>query len=217
MELFNLPNSTLVNRVIPKNAFDSYSTGKQKKLFTDLVAKITWTNKISPETTNLSAREINELQIFKIELKVKAEIQPLLDLIDKSIPYHIIFVVHHENSVYLSTSAKHVHPVKNDSAVLDWNFKTEWFPADENKYKINLKKSIDAIHHDFCIQLTGNPSLESISLPAVIDNQKKINSLKREIESLKNSIAGCKQFNKKVELNLKLKSTENKLKELYSA
>jgi hypothetical protein len=89
MELFKLPHTAKVNRVIPKNAFDSYTTAKQKKQFTYLIARITWTHKLSKDTVNLEGKDIKEIQVFRIELKVKEEIQTVLDIIDKSIPYNI--------------------------------------------------------------------------------------------------------------------------------
>ena len=69
MEVFNLPTSAKVGKAIPKNAFESYTNTKLKKLFSDHVARITWLYKLSPKTSNLEANEIKEIQIFKIELK----------------------------------------------------------------------------------------------------------------------------------------------------
>jgi len=69
MELLKLPINTQVNRVIPKNTFDSFTNTKQKKLFTDKILRIIWTHKLSKLTTNLPSKEIQEIQIFKVELK----------------------------------------------------------------------------------------------------------------------------------------------------
>ena len=214
MELFSLPHTTKVNRVIPKNAFDSYTTAKQKKLFSDLIARITWAHKISTETVNLESQDIKEIQIFRIELKAKEDIQPVLDIIDKAIPYHIIFIVEHEQFIYISTSAKHSHPVNEDNAVIDWTFKTDWFRPAENKYTLQLKKSVDAVYLDFCIQLSDKPSMASRPIQDLIAYRKQVSALVKEIARLKSSIANSKQFKDKVELNLKLKATEDKLQSL---
>lgn len=214
MELFSLPNTAKVNRLIPKNAFDSYTTARQKKLFTELIVRITWTHKISTETVNLVSKDIKEIQVFKIELKVKQDIQSVLDIIDKSIPYNIVFVIVHENMIYLSTSTKHPHPVNEDKAVIDWTFKTDWFLPEENNYYLLLKKSIDAVYLDFCIQLSGKSSMASRPLQELIYYKKKVDALEKKIARLKSDITKSKQYNNKVELNLKLKATENELKEL---
>lgn len=214
MELFSLPHTAKVNRVIPKNAFDSYTTAKQKKLFTELIARITWSHKLSPETINLEAKDIKEIQVFEIELKVKQEIQQLLEIIDKSIPYNIIFVVEHDTMIYISTSSKHPNPINEDNAVIDWTFKTDWFEPSQNKYTLQLKKSIDAIYHDFCIQISGKFTMANKSLQDLIFFKKNVDALEKVMARLKSSIANSKQFNNKVELNLKLKGIEQELKKL---
>lgn len=216
MDLFSLPNTARVNRVIPKNAFDRYTTAKQKKLFTDLITRITWTHKLSTDTVNLEAKDIKEIQVFRIELKVKEEIQTILDIIDKSIPYNIVFVIEFDGRIYISTSTKHSHPVNEDKAVIDWTFKTGWFRPSQNKYTLQLKKSIDAVYHDFCIQLSGKSSMATKSLQALIAYKKKVDALEKEISRLKSGIANSKQFNNKVELNLKLKAIEKELQSLLS-
>jgi len=216
MELFKLPHTTIVNRVIPKNAFDSYTTAKQKKLFTELIARITWTHKLSPDTINLEAKDIKEIQVFKIELKVKQEIQTVLDIIDKSIPYNIIFVVEHDTMIYISTSSKHPHPINEDNAVIDWTFRTDWLLPSQNKYTLQLKKSIDAIYHDFCVQLSEKYSMSNKTLKDLIAFNKEVDALVKEITKLKSEIAGCNQFKNKVDLNLKLKAKEEKLQSLLS-
>jgi hypothetical protein len=212
MELSNLPHTTKVQRVIPKNAFDSYTTSKQRKLFTDLVARITWSHKLAPETINLEAKEIKEIQVFRIELKMQEEIQPLLDVMDRAIPYQIVFLVIHGENMYISTSSKHIHPVNEDNAVIDYTFKTDWFHTKERNFTFNLSRSIDAVYHDFCLQLSGAGSFAKKSMGALVEYSKQVDYLNKEIEKLKSSITSSKQFNHKVELNIRLKDLEKQLK-----
>ena len=216
MEIFNLPNTASVNKVIPKNTFDSYTSSKQKKLFSELISRITWTHKISTDTVNLIAKEIKEIQVFRIELKQKQDVQQVLDLIDKLIPYNIIFVIDYDGMIYLSTSVKHPHPANDDNTVIDWTFKTDWFHPIECSYTLSLKKNIDSVYHDFCVQLTGKNKLVEKSLSDVIAFKKVEKSIKSEISNLKSKIANCNQFNKKVEMNLQLRVFERKLEELQS-
>lgn len=211
MELFKLPHTTIVYRVIPKNAFDAYTTGKQKKLFSTTVARITWLNKISSDTVNLEAREVKEIQVFKIELKVKRDIREILDTIDKAIPYNIIFIIEHGMDMYLSTSAKHQHPVNSDNAVIDWTFKSLWFSRNENIYLINLKRNLDEVYHDFCIQLSATPEMTNLSLKELIRYRSERDSVEKEILLLKKNIKNSKQYKTKVELNMLLKQKLNEL------
>jgi hypothetical protein len=217
MDLFILPPSTRVSRVIPKNAFDSYVSNRQKRLFTDLVSKIVWTHKISPETVNLESKSISEIQLFRIELKTDQEFKPVLELIDKAIPYQIIFAVTFGEQALISTSVKHAHPVKPEQSVIDWTLKSDWFMASTNPYSIQLKKSIDAVYEDFCNQLSGLTNGQPQSVEKIIALQRQVSDLEKEIAQLKSKIANSKQFNVKVELNMKLKSAQEALKELMLA
>ena len=214
MEVFKLPASTIVNKVVPKNLFDPYTTTKQKKLFTDLIQRITWTHKLAHETVNLEAKEIKEIQLLKVELKSLERVDTLLAIIDKAVPYNIIFIVCYQENMYLSTSVKHPHPVNADNSVVDWSFKTDWFIREDNKYTLVLKKSLDAVYLDFCIQLSVRPDLLKKSLHELVEQSKSIDALTKEISHLKAAIASCKQFNQKVELNTRLSEVKLQLKSI---
>lgn len=208
--MFNLPSTTKLNKLIPKNAFDSYTNSKQKKDFANNVSRITWSNKISVDTTNLQSKEILEIQIFNIELKEKTQIKSILNIIDKAIPYPIIFIIRNGKSIYLSTSPKHHNPKNEDLAVIDYTFSTDWFNENENGFEIELKNDIDWVYKTFCEQF-NKPKSTVKDLKELITTQKEVDGLNKEIEKVKLAIARSKQFNKKVELNIKLKELEGKL------
>src|SRR5665811_603852 len=126
MGLFQLPPATQVNRIIPKNAFDKYTDSKEKREFIGKVEKIRWLHKISPDTTNLSFKAVAELQIFELSLRLKDEIPDLVKIIDRSIPYPIIFILTFGEELRLSISKKHQHPTNEDNSVLDWSFTSPW-------------------------------------------------------------------------------------------
>jgi len=211
MDFFNLPSRTKVGRVVPKNAFDEYTNTKQKKQFTDGIQRITWTHKLSIETVNLEAKDIKEIQVFKIELKKQTDILKILEIINKAIPYHIVFWVEFKEQAYISTASKHPHPANEDIAVVDWTFSSDWFNKDNNGYAFNLKGSLDTVFKDLCVQLTGKPDLGKQSLDSILNGQQEIDRLKKEISKLKSAISKSKQFNEKVDLNLKLKTAEKEL------
>lgn len=202
--MFNLPPSTKIQKVIPKNAFDKYTNAKQKKLFSDKIQRITWTNKIAFDTVNLTGTDVSEIQLFKIELKEKTVIKELLSIIEKSIPYHILFWIEFGNEFYISTSAKHLHPQNQDFAVIDYTFTSDWKLIDDNKYQIELKNNLDWIFKNVCDQLKSVDT-KTKSISELVEKQKSNNAIIKEIEKIKTEIARCKQFNKKVELNILLK------------
>ncbi len=211
MELLKLPINTQVNRVIPKNTFDSYTNTRQKKLFTDKVLRIAWTHKLSKQTTNLPSKEIKEIQVFRIELKTCEAIPQILSIIDKAIPYPIIFIIHYEEKVYCATSIKHPHPTNENNAVVDWTFTSDWMEATKFSLKLNLKGSIEEAHKDFCLQLSGREDLKKKSMDQIVKFHQEKHALELEIEKLKQQISRSRRFKEKVELNLKLKEKEKEL------
>lgn len=214
MEIFDLPDKVKVNKVVPKNAFDSFTNSKQKQLFTDLIKRITWEYKISEATTNLPAKEIKEIQVFYIELKEKQEVRGILDIIDKAIPYPIIFLVNWNNDFYFTTSTKHAHPINENISVIDWTFKSDWFQKENiGNFTLPLKKSLDNVYEVFCFQLAGENKNNTSTLPELVKHHERLATLKTAIDQLQKKIKGAKQFNKKLELNQEL---NNKKKELQA-
>jgi hypothetical protein len=214
MNPFILPPTSEVNKIIPKNAFDIFTNSKEKKQFSEFVNKMIWLNKLSVETINLAGNEISEIQIFKIELKIKQEIDFLISIIDKVIPYPIIFFILYEEEYYISTSQKHINPIKQDKTVIDWKFKSEWILCQDLRYSLNLRKSLDFIFLDFCNQLVQPCHKIFQSMAELVAYQKALNQINKEINRIETAIKNCKQFNKKVELNLELGKIQSKRKEL---
>lgn len=211
MEFFNLPAQAKVGRVVPKNAFDAHTNTKQKKLFTDCVQRITWTHKLSPDTVNLTAKEVAEIQVFKIALKQRSDITKLLEVIDKAVPYAIVFWVEHEGQAYLSAASKHPHPLNEDRSVVDWRFTSDWFLVEASPYALRLAVSLDAVLKDLCLQIVGRPDLSDRPMREILEHQQTVAHLRHEIERLKSAISKSKQFKEKVALNLRLRELEGEL------
>lgn len=212
--MFELPPSTTLNKNIPKSAFDQVTNTKQKRQFTDIISKIRWANKLSPHTINLSGKDINEIQIFEVQLKKKEQVFDLLNVIDKSIPYHIIFILKYGEEVLFSASQKHPHPANEGVAVIDWNFKSGWVNEKKNPFQLVLRKSLDFIFQDFCHQLSGRGSNSDSDLTTLIEKERKLKELESSISKLQSAIKRTKQFNLKVEMNLKLQNLMKEVNEV---
>lgn len=62
--------------------------------------------------------------------------------------------------------------------------------------------------------MAGKPEMASKTLNAILHHQQETDRLTKEITQLKKAIVQSKQFNEKVELNLKLKQYERELNAL---
>src|SRR5690606_2275096 len=150
-------------------------------LFSDKIQRITWTSKIAFDTVNLTGTDVSEIQLFKIELKEKTVIKDLLSIIEKSIPYHIIFWIEFGNEFYISTSVKHLHPQNENVAVIDYTFTSEWKSIEDNTYQIELTNNLDWIFKNVCDQFKSI-NLNTKSISELVEKQKNNDAILKEIE-----------------------------------
>lgn len=213
MIIFELPPSTFVNRIIPKNAFESFTNQKQKRIFIDDIDKIKWVNKIARDTVNLEGKDVQEIQVFDIQLKKTDNTKDILEVIDKAIPYHIVFILTFGDEIMISTSKKHFHPTIEDKSIIDWTFSTKWFIETESNYQFNLKQNLDFVYADFCQQLTDTKQ-ENKSIDDIVKFNAQMRDLQRQIQQLENKIKKEKQFNIRLSLHLELQGLKEKLLKL---
>lgn len=202
--MLKLPTSTIVDKIVPKNSFDEYATTKQKKLLTSVVARIKWLHKLSNQTVNLQAKDIVEIQVFELELKEKSSVTDILLLINKAIPYPILFVLRFDEEIMYSISKKHVHPTNENQAVVDWTFSSAWVNVLEDRFDVSLSNSLDTVFQDICFKISGKTIGKEKDIEALIAKEQQLKQLNSEIEKIQRSIDKCRQFNKKVELQQKL-------------
>jgi hypothetical protein len=202
--MFELPLTTVVNRNIPKNVFEKYMNSKQKKIMTSVVGKIKWVNKLSAQTINLDGDEIKEIQVFEIQLKQKQSIQEVTTVIDRTIPYSIIFQIRFDDEILISTSRKHIHPTNENQSVIDWVFESNWINSNSFPYKLNLQKNLDFIYSDLCFQISGNQATSDFDIKGLVATEQQKKQLTDQIQKLESAIKNTKKFSKKVELNVEL-------------
>ena len=114
--MLGLPASTECNRRIPKQKFYEKSelSPALKKAFSAQIASIHWRNKIAPEVLNLAAgKEVQELEVFELRLNDGQVDEAVLRLIDRAIPYHILFVLVWEDRMRLAIAYKETPDAKS--------------------------------------------------------------------------------------------------------
>ncbi len=92
----NFPRTTEFNRRIPKQKFYENLTVTLaiKRVFVEQIKTIWWRNKIAASTMNLAAGgTVTEIEVFEIQLNQPSLDEAVLRLIDKEIPYHILFLL----------------------------------------------------------------------------------------------------------------------------
>ncbi len=204
---FNLPRNAYVNKFIAKSKFYEKAalSSKVQKEFVEKIQKITWKYKLAEETIGISKTDtVTEIQIFEIELKEQVIPKNVLKVIDKAIPYQILYrFTYKGNEAYGIT-------LKENRCAENYYF-SEW---NEKKFfdftGIDLEKVYQKIVKTF---IPGEVQTKS-SFDEIIGADNKIKALENEIAALGSRISKEKQFNRKVELNKILLERERFLKKI---
>ena len=200
----NLPSSALVNKFIAKTKFyvKAAVSNKLKNEFINKIQKITWRYKLAEDTLGIEKTgSVIEIQVFQIELKEQIIPKNILKLIDKAIPYPILYqFIYKENFAYginLKNSS-----LGHDYYFSDWN---QTLKFDFNA--INLEKLYQKLIQAFI----DDELKESKDFKTIITMDQQIKELEKEIRSLGSKMRREKQFNKQVEINKTLLKKQKQL------
>lgn len=189
-----LPNSAYVNKFIAKSKFYGRIdfSKKLQNEFVNKIQKITWKYKLAEETIGISKTEtVTEIQVFEVELKEQKIPQNVLKVIDKAIPYQILYIFTFSGNTAYGITLKDSNSVEN-YYFSEWNEDIH-FEFTGINLEIVYQKLIKAfLSEEFQRQ-------ENFSEAVTLDIQ--IKDLEKEITLLENRIKREKQFNRKVELN----------------
>lgn len=205
MNVFNLPDAALVDKFVAKSKFyekAALSSNIQDE-FVDKIRKITWKYKLAENTIGISkTNDVTEIQIFEIELKEQVIPRKVLRIIDTSIPYQILYhFVYNGNFAYGIT-------LKDTTGIGNYYFSDWNEPIHFDFTGIDLEKVYQKLVKSFLE--TDYPHTSDFN--AIIDREKSIQALEKQIAGLESKIAKEKQFNRKVEMHKMLLEKKQKLK-----
>ena len=195
--MFDLPKACAVNKFIPKSLFYKKVTmaTSVKKEFTDLIEKVTWLYKIAPDTLGVNKTDnIEELEIFEIQLKQKQLPKNVIRVITKAIPYPILFVIKYKNDFCYSIKVERSYYSNwNEDITFDFNY-----------------NNLNTIYESIVKKIIKEEDNQS-SFTEIISINAKKQELEKQIVQLKRRITQEKQFNRKVELNQELRKIEQEM------
>lgn len=213
-----LPRSTEFNKKIPKQKFyDNLDIStKLKRSFIDEIEAVYWKNKISEDTINIRAgEEVEEIQIFFIELKEKKLDEKVLLQIDSQIPYHIVFILNYRELYQLAIGYKEeVVSGKEIFKVYNYYY-SEWL-AEGDLSLSSRGLNLDKVYENFLKDIRGLnfETSENESISDLVERDSQIEDLTKEINKLKNKKRKTKQLNKKMKISDQIREVEKKLEKL---
>jgi len=216
--VINLPKSTEFNKRIPKQKFYEKLnvTPTLKRSFIDQIKTVIWRNKIAESTINIApGKTVTEIEIFEIQLNSSELDTDVLKLIDKEIPYHIVFILSYEGKYQAWTAYKEETVSGNSAFKVDTYYHTEWLEEENLPLKAD-GLDIDKVYENFVRQIAGDAlkNVNDESLKESVEREKKREQLKKQIAALEAKIRKEKQFNKQVEMNGRLKKLRKELEYL---
>ena len=216
--MLGLPMSTEFNKRIPKQKFyEKLSvTPAIKTAFTEQINIIYWRNKLAAATLNLApGKLVTEIEVFEIRLTSPDLDEKILRLIDREIPYHILFLLEYDGKYQAAMGYKEAAGSRKAAFKVDRYYRTEWFSEEE--LPLHLEGlTIDAVYENFIRQIAGDRLIggESITLKESVEQQKQREQIEKQIDTLKVKIRKEKQFNKQMQMNAELKKLRKELDSL---
>ena len=199
--MIELPKSCVVDKFIPKKTFYEKVniSNSIKEEFIDKLSKIYWKYKISEDTINISKTEdIEEIEVFELELKEKYNCKNLIRTITKNIPYPILFYIKYENEFQ--------YAIKYNEEIYfnDWN----------NEISFNFNALNMEIIYNNIVKSIVNIEQSVKDLDNEIQKQNEIFKMENEIKKLESKIRSEKQFNIKVQYNEEVNKIRKRIEEL---
>ena len=203
----DFPQKTFFNRVIPKAKFYEKLPVTQavKNCFVNEIAGIVWRNKLSPETLNVQpGSRVREIEVIEITLKGESLNDSVLKLIDKGIPYQLLFMLKRGEEYQLCIGYK-----ETETASVKEYFKTPWQTFSELPLQIN-GLTLDEVCDNFIRQVHGNlQAADSGDLKAELEVTKEEEKLQKRIVQLEKKLLTEKQFKKQMAIRVELQELQS--------
>ena len=208
--MYNLPQSTIVNRVIPKKTFVNQlgANTRMKDHFTNDVVRVEWLAKLAPSTINVAdGKEVHEITIFLVPIKDENCPDDIFSFIDGMIPRHTIFILRWGDMTCLHLNYKEwmESSTNTDKTFrIAKTYRSQWIKDTEISLSIE-GLTMDAIYEALVRQVAGERIIiQSESLREDVEKSTQREMLLKEIEIVKRKINNEKQPKNKFELHQQL-------------
>ncbi|WP_267477217.1 DUF4391 domain-containing protein [Nocardioides sp. Leaf374] len=213
--LYRWPDRGRVDRNVPKERLyaEAGASAKLKQQFVDDVLRVRWAYKIGEESVRLApAEQVEEFQVFEVDLKSTELTDSVLKAIDTAIPSPIIFELTRPSGEVQVAAARKGSGLRGPK--LSSYFRSDW-QATTNERRdlppaLNLQGLYEAILTSL-LAVTGRPGEE---LSGAIERMARATQLEREIGTLTRRLRTEPQLNRKIDIRRELKAKQAELDEL---
>ncbi|WP_315115486.1 DUF4391 domain-containing protein [uncultured Clostridium sp.] len=240
-EKMNIPAACEVGNTIFKKLFyeNANMSSGDREIFTTHIEKIVWKYSFKEETLNIKAYKTEELDyeeiaVIEISLKEDKKYKRIAEIVQNAMPYPLILIFVKEDEILLNTANKRVNKVDVSKNTVEDYIYSSWINLsnlknNEEKFlqSLNIKEfSFVNIYKFYCSFLDRINIFNASTITGDFDNLKnkdieevnvlntEIESLNSEIERLRGDLKKEQHFNKRVDINIKIKRIESKINNL---
>jgi hypothetical protein len=245
VKLTTWPRAAHFGRVIPKNKIYEHAGANTalKDLFVQQVEQIIWDYKLAPETINIPAdTKTSEIQVFRINLKSSHLDHKVLQVIDKAIPFPILFELSYRDQTKLAAAYKRRSESDSTRWVIGRYFESGWQQEDAEREPLPIARNLSALYEQLLSPLVdasntvedrpgsvdhvqeappaynvnrpNGPETNKLSLEQRIALAESIEAKQKEIAKIRSRLNREKQFNKRVAINAELREARQSLERL---
>lgn len=214
---FEYPKSAAFGRVLPKTKIYDHAraSARLKQLFVDQVEQVIWRFKLAPETINLaSTKDITEIQVFGVTLRVGSLDEDVLRAIDKAIPYPLIFELTHGGKRKAIAAFKRPSEADSQKWVVSEYFASDWELEDNPRNPLPTALNLGGLYDRLLTALMPPEAGAAEPLETRVRRIEVLRAKEREVERIKQRLGREQQFNKRVTINAELRAAINELSEL---
>ena len=221
--LLHYPQSTIVNRVVPKTMFYKFMevNPRMKSRFVNDVVNIIWLYKLSAGTLNVTdTEEMKEIEVFVVNLKRPDCPTDLFTFIDTNMPHHIVFVLVHDDNAMLLINYKDWTDGTHTKFKITQAFTSPWVPLSDLELTVQ-GQSLPRIYDNFVAQVSGIGEHKAGALEEIVALKAQITKAEAELASLQRKMRKEPQLDRQLAINKQVKAKrkeldniKNKLEEL---
>jgi hypothetical protein len=213
--MFQYPERTRKDRILPKNKVygNAQPSNAVRRHFVSQVEQIVWRNVLISETVNLPSRDgIEGIQIFEILLKAGELKEDVLRSLDRAIPWRLFFELTFNGQVRFAAAYKRPSEGGSGVRVVESYFLTPWQPTGAARLALPVALDLASLYEQMLLRhMQASPlaiaTRAGETLAAAIERGKTIRGYEREIRRLEAALRRESQFNRKVEINARLRQT----------
>lgn len=213
--MIQFPKSTAFGRRVPKEMFYKSLDVKPeiKRLFVEQIKRITWANKLSPETMNLApGKNVQEIEVFHIQLTDNELDDRVVTLMDQGIPYHLLFILERPDGKQRLSIAYKEQTTKKDAAFqLRECYHTPWMAKEDLSLSFTAL-NMDVLYESFVRQIAGDvlQAQNNESLQESVERKQEQEKLQKQIAKLRGQMKREKRLAKQMELRREIVRLEEK-------